>query len=323
MSQGAVDGVDYAQLFHQAPVGYIVASMQGTILVANATMCDWTGFQPGTLEGSRLLDILPVSDRLMYRTHAEPKLDRDGHLAELSLQLLGPDGSRLPVLLSVTRTLHGTVTRDLMVFFSAPERRRYERELATAHRRLEDAEAERTLLLDEARHRSLHDPLTGLPNRLHLQESLRAALAHAGGQHTRVGLLFCDVDDFKQVNDTLGHAAGDQVLQHIAHRLVAAVRSEDTVARISGDEFVVLIPGFEHPEELGSVAGRVRDSVASEIILGGTELRLSISVGRAETLVSADAGPADHQELANALLNNADKDMYRSKTARRGAPHRL
>ena len=321
MSQSAVDGVDYAQLFHQAPVGFIVASTQGTILAANATMCGWTGVQPGTLEGSRLLDILPVGDRLMYRTHAEPQLERDGHLAELSLQLSGPDGVRLPVLLSVTRTMHGTVHRDLMVFFSAPERRRYERELATAHRRLEDAEAERTLLLDEARHRSLHDPLTGLPNRLHLQDSLLAALAHAGEQRTRVGLLFCDVNSFKQVNDTLGHAVGDEVLQHIANRLVAAVRSEDIVARISGDEFVVLIPDFDHPEELDSIAGRVRDSVASEITLGGTDLRLSISVGRAETAVAADADQADHQELANTLLITADKDMYRAKTALRGTPH--
>lgn len=90
--------------------------------------------------------------------------------------------------------------------------RRYERELASAHRQLEDAEADRAKLLQEARHRALHDPLTGLPNRRHLEESLLASLARAGEQRNRVGVLFCDVNNFKQVNDTLGHAAGDQPL---------------------------------------------------------------------------------------------------------------
>jgi diguanylate cyclase (GGDEF)-like protein/PAS domain S-box-containing protein len=312
--------VDYGQLFNQAPAGYIVASSDGTIIAANATICGWTGVAAGALDGTRLLDLMPAGDRLMYRTHAGPKLERDGHVTELSIELLGPDGQRRPVLLSITRTAVDAAPRDLMIFFAAPERRRYERELASAHRQLEDAEADRALLLQDARHRALHDALTGLPNRRHLEESLLAALARAGEQGHSVGLLFCDVNNFKQVNDTLGHAAGDQVLEHVARVLAGTVRGADTVSRISGDEFVVLLPWLEHPEELAAVAGRIRDSIAGDIIIAGTELGLAMSVGQAQTAVPADAGAADHQELAKALLIAADQDMYRVKAEMRGAP---
>ena len=319
MTRTSTTAVDYRELFNQAPAGYIVAGAEGTILAANATMCAWTGNPEGGLDGTRLLDLMPAGDRLMYRTHAGPKLERDGHLAELSIELLGPDGQRRPVLLSVTRTVGGAEPTDLMIFFAAPERRRYERELASAHRRLEDAEADRAQLLQEAHHRALHDPLTGLPNRRHLGENLLAALASAGEQRNRVGVLFCDVNKFKQVNDTLGHAAGDQVLEHVALMLSQAVRGADTVTRYSGDEFVVLIPWLEHPAELQAVAGRVRSCLAGAVTIAGSKLRLGMSVGQAETAVPADAGPAEHKKLAKALLLAADQDMYRVKTEMRGA----
>ena len=317
MSEAAAEAVNYRQLFHQAPAGYVVAGIDGTILAANATLCAWVGVDAGALDGTRLLEVMPAGDRLMYRTHAGPKLERDGRLAELSIELLGADGQRRPVLLSVTRTTDGPEPRDLMIFFGAPERRRYERELASAHRLLEDAEAARAKLLQEARHRALHDPLTGLPNRRQLQESLLAALASAGDKRHRVGVLFCDVNNFKQVNDTLGHAAGDRVLEHVAQMLSGAVRNADTVTRYSGDEFVVLIPWLEHPGELEAVAGRVRDCLAEVVTIADTELRLGMSVGRADTAVPADAGEAGHQELAKALLIAADQDMYRVKSEMR------
>jgi diguanylate cyclase (GGDEF)-like protein/PAS domain S-box-containing protein len=319
MSQPTTGAVDYGQLFHQAPAGYIVAGTDGTILAANTTMCAWTGVEAGGLDGTRLLDLLPAGDRLMYRTHAGPQLERDGHLGELSVELLGPDGQRRPVLLSITRTADGPEPRDLMIFFAAPERRRYERELASAYRQLEDAAAERALLLQEAHHRALHDPLTGLPNRRQLEESLLAAIARAGEQRHRVGLLFCDVNDFKNVNDTLGHAAGDRVLEHVARMLSQAVRDADIVTRYSGDEFVVLIPRLGHAGELAAVAERVRNCLAGAVTVAAAELRLGMSVGVADTAVPADSDGAGHRELATALLIAADHDMYRVKTEMRRA----
>ena len=89
MTQTVTAAVDYGQLFNQAPAGYIVADTDGAILAANATMCAWTGVPAGGLDGTRLLDLMPAGDRLMYRTHAGPKLERDGHLGELSIELPG------------------------------------------------------------------------------------------------------------------------------------------------------------------------------------------------------------------------------------------
>ncbi len=321
MTPPSTEALDYGQLFNQAPAGYIVADTEGMILAANATMCTWIGVPAGCLDGTRLLDLMPAGDRLMYRTHAGPQLERDGNLAELSVELLGPGGQRRPVLLSVIRSVDGTEPRDLMIFFAAPERRRYERELASAHRRLEDAEADRAKLLQEAHHRALHDQLTGLPNRRQLEESMLAALARAGEQGNSVGVLFCDINNFKQVNDTLGHAAGDQVLTHVAQMLSAAVRGDDMVTRYSGDEFVVLIPWLEHPDELDAVAGRVRSCLDGTVTIAGSELRLGMSVGQAETAVPEDAGLDRHKGLATALLFTADQDMYRAKAECR-APRR-
>ena len=101
--------------------------------------------------------------------------------------------------------------------------------------------------------------------------------------------------------------------------LSQAVRGADTVTRYSGDEFVVLIPWLEHPAELEAVAGRVRSCLAGAVTIAGSELRLGMSVGQAETAVPADAGPAEHKKLAKALLLAADQDMYRVKTEMRGA----
>ncbi|MEC5189739.1 MULTISPECIES: PAS domain-containing protein [unclassified Arthrobacter] len=118
MSEATAAAVNYRQLFHQAPAGYVVAGVDGAILAANATLCAWVGV--GALDGTRLQDLMPAGDRLMYRTQAGPKLERDGHFSELSIELLGADGQRRPVLLSVTRTTDGPEPRDLMIFFGAP-----------------------------------------------------------------------------------------------------------------------------------------------------------------------------------------------------------
>lgn len=313
----AAEPLDYRCLFQSAPAGYIVAGADGVIVAANDTLCGWAGVPEGALDGTRLLDLLPAGDRLMFRTHALPKLERDGHLAELSLSVLGAGGERHAVLLTVTRTRAAGQLRDLMIFFAAPERRRYERELASAHRQLEDAGAERARLLREAHHRALHDPLTGLPNRRHLQESLLEALARAGADGQRVGLLFCDVNDFKLVNDSLGHAAGDQVLEHVGRMLSGAVRGSDVVTRYSGDEFVILVPALERSSELDAVAARVRGCLAAPVTIEGTALRLGIAVGAAETAVPAAAGVDQRQDLMRLLLTDADQDMYRAKTRMR------
>jgi len=161
---------------------------------------------------------------------------------------------------------------------------------------------------EELRHRAFHDPLTGLPNRLLFLDRLEHALARAerdGG----IAVLFVDLDDFKRINDTWGHGAGDLVLQEVARRLARSVRAGDTVARFAGDEFTVLLEGVSDPDEVRSVAERLIAALAEPIDFELATARVSLSVGAALGIGSPlpDSGT---------LLLAADQALYRAK--RRG-----
>jgi len=154
-------------------------------------------------------------------------------------------------------------------------------------------------------HQSFHDALTGLPNRLLLEDRMKQATAHLGRQHSPVGVLFIDLDRFKDINDTLGHAAGDRLLQEVAERLGRCVREGDTVARLGGDEFVVLLAGLEDIHDAALVAGKIVTAVSDPCHIGGRELRVSPSIGIA-------IFPDDGQNI-DVLLRNADTAMYHAK----------
>jgi diguanylate cyclase (GGDEF)-like protein/PAS domain S-box-containing protein len=165
---------------------------------------------------------------------------------------------------------------------------------------------ERKRVEDRLLHHALHDPLTGLPNRHLFMERLGRALLR---YHSREGglfaVLFLDLDRFKVVNDSLGHHVGDELLQVIAERLRASVRLSDTVARFGGDEFAVLLEELEDADEATVIAGRLGQTVAAPVNLGGYEVFTSASIGIA--LCSSGL------ERPEYLLRNADVAMYRAK----------
>ena len=167
------------------------------------------------------------------------------------------------------------------------------------------------LRLAQARlaHDATHDTLTGLANRALAMERLEAALKEPGAAGQRVAVLFCDVDHFKEVNDTLGHAAGDQLLASIARGLQAAVRAHDTVGRIGGDEFVVVAYPVRGEAEAVGLAERVIRKAELAAVLDGGPLPPSLSIGVALSV------PADN---ADTLLAAADQALYRAKLAGRG-----
>jgi diguanylate cyclase (GGDEF)-like protein/PAS domain S-box-containing protein len=166
---------------------------------------------------------------------------------------------------------------------------------------------ERVLAHDRIRHLAFHDRLTGLANRMKLEDDLRAALAAADRHNDLVGAIFLDLDDFKPVNDALGHAAGDDVLREVASRLVACVRECDTVARLGGDEFLVLVTRVADRADLAVVARKLEDAVGRPIpIEGHPDARVTASAG----LAIYDPG-----EAAEDLMNRADHAMYRAKQA--------
>jgi diguanylate cyclase (GGDEF)-like protein len=150
-----------------------------------------------------------------------------------------------------------------------------------------------------------HDPLTGLPNRALFYDRLTQALATASRYDKTLAILFLDLDDFKPVNDTLGHTAGDRLLETVARRLGAVVRRSDTVARMGGDEFTLVLSQVGQAADAAKVAESVLTRVAEPVTLGRAERRVRASVGIA-------VHPGDGA-LADTLVRNADLAMYHAK----------
>jgi diguanylate cyclase (GGDEF)-like protein len=154
-----------------------------------------------------------------------------------------------------------------------------------------------------------HDGVTGLPNRALALEHLTRALARASRRPTHVAVLFCDLDRFKTVNDTHGHATGDVVLRHVAHRLVSTVRPGDVAARWGGDEFVVIAEGLTSPEQASQIAVRIRGMVSEPITVQAVEHHVDISIG-----IGVTPGTTTPSELVTA----ADHAMLTAKRTNTG-----
>jgi diguanylate cyclase (GGDEF)-like protein len=168
---------------------------------------------------------------------------------------------------------------------------------------------------DRFHHSALHDPLTGLANRLLLQQRLEHAATRAQRSHTNSAILFADLDRFKQVNDIYGHGVGDELLIAVAHRLSGLVRPGDTLARVSGDEFVFLCEDLSTPDDVEILAKRIDDSFGQPFTLaGGSQLTVTASVGM------AFAGPGE--DISDQLVVDADMAMYQAKR-KGGAGHQI
>ena len=162
-------------------------------------------------------------------------------------------------------------------------------------------------------HLALHDPLTGLPNRRLLLDRVEMALARSARRPGEVAILFCDVDRFKVVNDSLGHAAGDELLMEVAVRLRQAVRPDDTVARLGGDEFVICCEGLDGAQGLRAIAERVMRVFGAPMRVAGEEVFVTASIGLASAMGSGATGEVS----AEVLIKQADAAMYAAKAGGR------
>lgn len=167
---------------------------------------------------------------------------------------------------------------------------------------------------ERARERALHDPLTGLPNRTLLLERVGHAVLRGSRSGKMAAVLFADLDRFKTVNDLYGHSAGDEMLMAVADRLTAVMRPGDTLARISGDEFVILCEDLNEPAEADVIAGRIEAALLQPFVLSAGEVDMSASVG------IAFSGPG--VQLSEQLLQDADTAMYQAKR-RGGGVHQI
>ena len=158
-----------------------------------------------------------------------------------------------------------------------------------------------------------HDTLTELPNRMLLMDRLEQMLARMQRHGKRLAVFFLDLDDFKQVNDTYGHEVGDQLLKFVAERLRAAVRADDTVARLCGDEFIVLMERVENREALEAVSEKIRQKLSAGFLIEGQLIRVQTSIGIAMFPEDGDS--------PEALMKQADMRMYADKKARTAKLH--
>jgi diguanylate cyclase (GGDEF)-like protein/PAS domain S-box-containing protein len=236
-----------------------------------------------------------------------PLLITPATLAALPAGLRAAADSAAPFWLGVPLTSHGGAIGALVVTGS-PESARYtdqDRELLQFVSDQVATAIERVRLHEQLQYLAQYDALTRLPNRQLFHDRLDSALVRAARNPGVFSLLFLDLDKFKQVNDLHGHAAGDLLLREVARRLSGCVREADTVARIGGDEFVVLLEGIQSPEDATRVAEKIRDALSLPVTIGNLTLRTIASIGIAMY--------PQHGESAQQLLKYADDAMYQVK----------
>ncbi|MBL8517017.1 MAG: EAL domain-containing protein [Betaproteobacteria bacterium] len=218
------------------------------------------------------------------RDHMLEILDRDGVLKDYEVRLRDAKGNPFWSLVSAQKVSWAGEDCTFVAFNDIDERKR---------------------LQDDMRFRAFHDELTDLPNRTMFMESLQRALGKARRHGTHVSLLFIDMDRFKDINDTLGHTVGDDLLRAVATRLVESVRDSDLVARLGGDEFVVLVDDHDSPADVAMVAENLLLALARPYPLDGHHLSLTASIG-------ISTWPTNGPDAAT-LVKNADIAMYQAK----------
>ncbi|HET8608317.1 MAG TPA: diguanylate cyclase [Burkholderiales bacterium] len=288
----------FRAIFDQAAVGITVVSPELRFLRVNEKYCAMLGYTPAELQSMKVPDLVTPEERqraIDYRRQLLASTASGHELRER--ELVRKDGSKIWVGLatSLVRTEDGVPRYFLSVVQDISEEKR----AAAALRKSEE----------RFRHLAHHDLLTGLPNRALFQDRLQQALAHAARNRWMVGVMLLDLDRFKQVNDTLGHAVGDQLLNRVAARLSGSVRSGDTVARVGGDEFAVILSNLAAPQDAGIVAQKIIARFAEPFRVDDSEVATGISIGIA-------LYPGNSTDW-HALFRNADAAMYAAKGAGR------
>ncbi len=274
----------FAAAFHEAPIAMLLIDPVGVVLDANPALGQLVNDDEHALVGRQSLRLVHRDDREAVRELLRSVAETDDAGPPLEWRIERESGDQIWVQGSVA-PLPGEPKMLVVHLIDITERRANEARLA---------------------HRALHDPLTGLPNRTLLTDRLAQAVRAVERDQGGVAVLFLDLDGFKEINDTHGHAAGDQVLVEVARRLRAAVRPADTVARLGGDEYAIVAEGLPPPDAL-ALAQRLREALTPPI---------------SGMMVGASVGTAHSNAVglnADALLRRADADMYGAKPRRRPA----
>ncbi|HEX4431048.1 MAG TPA: EAL domain-containing protein [Frankiaceae bacterium] len=268
--------------FEHSPIGGAMLSTSGAILVANKALARMVGWRVHELTHMDVTEIVESQGGLPWQEWWEGLLSGNSESHSTDRTLVTADGERLWSRLTgaVVVSTEGD-NGVILQFEDVTSRRQAELELAN---------------------RALHDGLTGAPNRFLTHQWLGSALDDSPG--SRVGVLYCDLDRFKIVNDSLGHAAGDSLLTQVADRLRAVLRPEDLLGRVGGDEFVVIVEGVRTTAELADVASRMAEALDEPFELGGHRHAVTLSLG---------GSVGAHPDTADEVLMRADMALLRAK----------
>ncbi|HVC63742.1 MAG TPA: EAL domain-containing protein [Acetobacteraceae bacterium] len=286
LSQRAVQELRRLQLLSDASDEVLIIQRGGVILQVNAAGGRMFGVPTTELIGREMPHLIAESDRAAALAYASGKHPDFG---PIELSACTKAGTSIPVEMACN-TIDYEGKPAMVVTLRDLSRRKH------------DAERIRYL--------ALHDALTDLPNRFLLKERIAHALAVADRSQSAVALLYLDLDRFKPINDLLGHGGGDGLLVQVAKRMQSELRSTDTLARVGGDEFVVVTSNLQNAENVATLAGRLLETVAKTFEIDGNQVEIGVSIGIA--IFPADG---DDQE---SLMRAADTALYRAKQEKRG-----
>jgi len=252
---------------------------------ANSLACVDTGFTPEEIQEKTFIELAPNLDPKKLNQMCDSLINKIRPMVSFETAFQRKDGSNYPTECKLQLVEPKNSETEILVW-------------------VQDI-TERKQMENTIRQMAYYDSLTGLPNRNLLNDRLAVALANASRSGQKVAILFLDLDHFKTINDSLGHEAGDQLLQQVSLRIKETLRKQDTIARIGGDEFIILIPGLTDTDHTARLAEKILDAITPMFRIGDNELHIGCSIG-------ISIFPDDGIEIKT-LLKNSDLAMYRAK----------
>lgn len=268
-------------IINHAVEGIITIDINGLISYINPAAENTFSYAASELIGKSITILIPE----LYYSDCD-NFCSNGKFIDNNGETVGyrKDNSTLPIELTISKFYVGENCFFTIILRDITERKRYE---------------------ETIRYQAFYDSLTTLPNRLLLKERMNLEISHAKHTGEKIAVMYLDLDRFKLVNDTLGHDIGDKLLKEVAERLKNCLQTKDTVARIGGDEFVILLPGITQDENLGKISDKILNTIREPLLIDTHELYISVSIG-------VTVYPDDGQDYET-LLTNADVAMYRAK----------
>ncbi|MBD2233355.1 sensor domain-containing diguanylate cyclase [Phormidium tenue] len=275
----------YQDLFNLAPDGYLVSDAKGIIQAGNVAIAALLRLPQASLVGKPMVLLLPIKHRrALYAMLAQITGTTPLPIKTWETQIVLREGTAIDVAITVSASREGGEARLRWLVRDITEKKQAE---AKIH------------------HQAFYDRLTGLPNRAFLDTYLPKVLAQAERQQTQVAVAFLDLDKFKDINDSLGHEVGDQMLHQVAQRLAHCLRSEDLLVRWGGDEFVLVLSRLTDADSVGRTCDRILESLRPTFAIDDHQLHIGTSVGIA-------LFPQDGPDPTT-LLRYADQALYQAK----------